>query len=124
VSPSIFFETSPLIVSANGTRKDDAMAVAEWWMSAGAQEEWGALMGFTPPNAQSANDNPVGKEVVQWTVDNGANAVQRYWEATPPDIVETAVDELSRFILTPDAATMTSVLEAIQAKADTVWAER
>ncbi|KAA3664640.1 MAG: extracellular solute-binding protein, partial [Chloroflexi bacterium] len=43
VPPSIFFETSPLIVSANGTRKDDAMAVAEWWMSAGAQEEWGAL---------------------------------------------------------------------------------
>jgi ABC-type glycerol-3-phosphate transport system substrate-binding protein len=124
IAPAIFFETSPLIVSANGTNKEDAMAVAEWWMGADAQEEWGSLMGFTPPNAQSANDNPVSKEIVQWTVDNNANAVQRYWEATPPDIVETAVDELSRFILSPDAETLTDVLEAIQQKADTVWADR
>jgi hypothetical protein len=48
--------------------------------------------------------------------------VQRYWEATPPDIVEVAVDELARFMTDP--ATMDQVLETIQAKAEEVWAAR
>jgi hypothetical protein len=48
--------------------------------------------------------------------------LQRYWEASPPEIVENAVDELARFMLKPDEAQ--SVLEAIQKIADGVWSKR
>ncbi len=118
----LFFETGPLIVSANGKRKDDALKVAEWWMTADAQKLWCSLMGFSTPNASVQLDNPVSNNVAAQIADGKYLALQRYWEATPPDIVEAAVDELARFVLNPgDAA---DVLKAIQKNADTVWKSR
>ncbi len=119
---ALFFETGPLLVSANGPNKEDAIKIADWWMSEPAQKEWSSLMGFTSPNAKAETVNPVSSEVVQWIGDNEAIAVQRYWEATPPDIVETAVDEFARFMLNPDQ--YMEVLNSIQQKADSVWADR
>ena len=98
------------------------METAKWFMSTSAQEQWSNVMGFSSPNSRAQIDNPVAQNVAGQISASNAVALQRYWEATPPDIVETAVDELSRFILDP--STMDEVLANIQAKAETVWAER
>ncbi|MCC7447873.1 MAG: extracellular solute-binding protein, partial [Anaerolineae bacterium] len=118
----LFFETGPLLVSAKGARKEQALKVADWWMSADAQTLWDGLMGFSPANAKAQIDNPVSKNVAKQIADGKYQALQRYWEATPPDIVETAVDELGKFILKPDTAK--EVLGAIQKKAEAVWKSR
>ncbi len=120
--PALFFETAPLLVSTNGPNKEQALQIADWFMSVPAQGQWCNLMGFSSPNSRAKIDNPVGQNVAKQISDSNAQLLQRYWEATPPDIVETAVDELSRFILDP--TTMTSVQAAIQQKADSVWASR
>lgn len=120
--PALFFETSPLIVSANGPNKEQAIETAKWFMSTSAQEQWSNVMGFSSPNSRAQIENPVAQNVAGQISASNAVALQRYWEATPPDIVETAVDELSRFILDP--STMDEVLANIQQKAETVWAER
>lgn len=120
--PALFFETAPLLVSSKGPNKDKAMQVADWFMSVSAQEQWCNLMGFSSANSRAIIDNPVGKQIAKQISDSNAQALQRYWEATPPDIVETAVDEFSRFILDP--STMESVQTTIQQKADSVWASR
>jgi hypothetical protein len=91
-------------------------------MSVPAQDKWSELAGFTSANANAAPANAVGAGIQQWIADNNATLVQRYWEATPPDIVEVAVDELGRFMTDP--TTMDQVLETIQAKAEEVWAAR
>ena len=54
--------------------------------------------------------------------DGKYQALQRYWEATPPDIVEFAVDQLAKFITNPDTAK--DDLSAIQKKAEEVWKGR
>jgi len=118
----LFFETGPMLVSAKGARKEQALKVADWWMSADAQTLWDGLMGFSPANAKAQIDNPVSKNVAKQIADGKFQALQRYWEATPPDIVETAVDELGKFILKPDTAK--EVLGAIQKKAEAVWKSR
>jgi len=79
-------------------------------------------MGFPSGNTQAAAPNVVSQSVTEWIAANDAQLALRYWEATPPDIVETAVDEFSRFMLNPDQ--YMDVLETIQQKADQVWAER
>jgi ABC-type glycerol-3-phosphate transport system substrate-binding protein len=119
---AVFFEAGPLLVGENSPNKEDALKVADWWMSVEAQDEWNALQGFSPANSKAASPSVVGEGVQSWINDNSAELVLRYWEATPPDIVETAVDEFSRFMLNPDQ--YMQVLEAIQTKADQVWAER
>lgn len=120
--PAIFFEASPLLVGENSPNKEEGLKVIDWWMSVDAQNQWCDAMGFSPPNSQSNNPSAVGQNVQAWVNANNAEMVLRYWEATPADIVDVAVDELSRFMLDPSE--MMNVLETIQAKADQVWAER
>jgi multiple sugar transport system substrate-binding protein len=119
---ALFFEAGPLLVGENSPNKEAAKQVAEWWMSVSAQDEWNGMMGFSPANSQAASPTVVGQGIQEWINANNAELVLRYWEATPVDIVETAVDEFSRFMLNPDQ--YMQVLETIQAKADQVWAER
>ena len=118
----LFFETSPLLVSKNGARKDQALKVVDWWMSADAQSQWCSLQGFSSPNSKVKLDNPAANHVTQIMADGKYQALQRYWEATPPDIVEFAVDQLAKFITNPDTAK--DNLTAIQKKAEEVWKGR
>ena len=118
----LFFETGPMLVSERGARKEQALQVAEWWMTAEAQSEWCTLQGFSSPNASVTLENPVSNNIAKQIADGGYLALQRYWEATPPAIVEVAVDELARFVLEPDQAE--NVLDAIQTTAEQVWSDR
>ncbi len=120
--PALFFEAGPLLVGEKSPNKEDAKKAVDWWMSVPAQDKWSTLAGFTSANAKAAPGNVVGAGTQKWIADNKATLVQRYWEATPPDIVEVAVDELGRFMTDP--TTMDQVLKNIQAKADEVWAAR
>jgi ABC-type glycerol-3-phosphate transport system substrate-binding protein len=118
----LFFETGPLLVSSRGKRKEQALQVADWWMSADAQTAWCNLMGFSSPNSQVKLENPAASPEAQLIADGNYQALQRYWEATPSDIVEFAVDELARFVLGDGSAE--EVLGAIQQKAEAVWKSR
>ncbi len=120
--PALFFEAGPLLVGENSPNKEQAKKVIDWWMSVEAQNQWNEMMGFTPANSKADNPNVVGQNVQNWVNDNQAELVLRYWEATPPDIVDAAVDEFARFMLNPDQ--YQDVLNTIQQKADQVWAER
>jgi multiple sugar transport system substrate-binding protein len=118
----LFFEAGPLAVSANGKRKEDALKVADWWMTPEAQQLWCSLQGFSSPNASVKLDNPVSNNIADQIAAGKYMALQRYWEATPPDIVQGTVDELARFVLNPDQAP--DVLKTIQKNADAVWKSR
>ena len=118
----LFFETGPMLVSARGARKDDAVKVADWWMSVEAQTEWCNLMGFSSPNSKVQLENPTASHVAQQMADGNYQALQRFWEATPNDIVQAAVGEFERFIL--GAGSAEDVLGAIQKNAESVWASR
>ena len=120
--PALFFEAGPMLVGENSPNKEDAKKVADWWMSVPAQDEWNGMMGFSPANSKAAAPTVVGQGIQDWINANKAQPVLRYWEATPSDIVDTAVDEFARFMTNPDQ--YMDVLEAIQKKADQVWADR
>ena len=120
--PALFLEAGPLLVGENSPNKEDAMKVADWWMSVPAQDEWSGMTGFLPANSQAAAPSVVSKSIQDWINTNQAQPRLRYWEATPADIVDAAVDEFARFMSNPDQYMV--VLEAIQQKADQVWAER
>ena len=80
------------------------------------------MLGDIGANPKVQHDNVVLSNVNTLVSEGKYELLQRYWEATPPAIVENAVDELARFMLNPDEAQ--SVLEAIQKIADEEWAKR
>ena len=51
--------------------------------------------------------------------DGGYTLVNRFWEATPSEIAEAAVDELGNFMLHPD--TYPEVQRNLQGLADKYW---
>ncbi|MGI8483382.1 MAG: ABC transporter substrate-binding protein, partial [Thermomicrobiales bacterium] len=119
---SIIVESGAICLPAKGKNTDAAQKVATWWDQVPAQTTWSGLLGDTPANPKVKTDNEVLNTMLKTVTDNKYVQLQRYWEASPPSIVENAVDELARFMLNPNEGQ--SVLEAIQKIADDVWSKR
>ncbi len=115
-------ETGSICIPAKAKNLDASKKVATWWDSEAGQTEWSGLLGDIGANPKVKHDNPVLTNVSKLLNDGKYELLQRYWEATPPAIVENAVDELARFMLNPGEGQ--SVLEAIQKIADAEWAKR
>lgn len=115
-------ETGGICIPAKAKNLDASKKVATWWDSEAGQTEWSGLLGDIGANPKVKHDNPVLTNVSKLLTDGKYELLQRYWEATPPAIVENAVDELARFMLNPGEGQ--SVLEAIQKIADAEWAKR
>jgi multiple sugar transport system substrate-binding protein len=75
-----------------------------------------------PANPKVRPGNPVTDRLVSTTEDQDYVLIERYWEATPPQIVESAVDELSRFMLNPGQ--YMDVLKTIEGIAQDEWNNR
>lgn len=118
----IIFETGPFLVPSNVENPEASQQFLSWWVSPEAQTEWSKLLQDVPSNPQATSESPVLSDLVTQIDEGGYRLIQRYWEATPPQIVENAVDELGRFMLNPDQ--YMSVLETIQGLAEGVWSER
>lgn len=115
-------ETGSICIPAAAQNLEASKAVATWWDQVDAQTQWSTLLGDAGANPKVTHDNPVLTNVANILNEGSYELLQRYWEATPPAIVENAVDELARFMLNPDEGQ--SVLEAIQKIADAEWAKR
>jgi len=119
---NLIFETGPWCVAERGKRKADAIKATEWFASKEGQEHWIKTTGFTSARSDVASANPVDKEIDKTIKDGSYKLLNRYWEATPHDIVEVAVDQFVKFMLKPgDPAPF---LQAIQKQADQSWASQ
>jgi multiple sugar transport system substrate-binding protein len=119
---SIIVESGAICLPAKGKNIEAAQKVATWWDQVPAQTTWSGLLGDTPANPKVKTENNVLNNMLKTVTDGKYVQMQRYWEASPPNIVENAVDELARFMLNPSEGQ--SVLEAIQKIADDVWSKR
>lgn len=122
LGPAVVFETGPLLLSSNSSQKQDAMMAADYWMSAAAQQAWVNAQDFPPINKDVTAKSDLIAGLVQQINDGNYNQINRFWEATPSEIAEAAVDEIGNFMLHPE--TYPQVQQNLQALADKVWAEQ
>jgi ABC-type glycerol-3-phosphate transport system substrate-binding protein len=120
LGPAVIFETGPLLIAEASSQKADAMKVADYWMSAPAQQTWVDAQDFPPVNKDVKAKSALISDLVKQINDGNYNQINRFWEATPPEIAEAAVDELGNFMVHP--ATYPDVQKNLQALADKVWA--
>jgi multiple sugar transport system substrate-binding protein len=120
MAPSVIFETGPLLLAANSAQKDNAMKVADYWMSAPAQQAWVDAQDFPPINKDVKAKSALIADIVKEINDGGYTQINRFWEATPTPIAEAAVDEIGGFMLNPE--TYPQVMQNLQALADKTWA--
>lgn len=118
----MIIETGAIVIPKAGDSIEQSKELAAWWDKEEAQTLWSSLLGDTPANPKVQTDNPVLNNLITTVAEGEYLLLQRYWEASPPAIVENAVDELARFMLNPDEGQQ--VLETIQSIADEEWARR
>ena len=67
----IIYEAAPMLVGRNAPNKENALKIADWWLSADTQYAWCKLTGFVPPNKKSPTEflsipmQNIVKQVVQ-----------------------------------------------------------
>ena len=75
--------------------------------------------GFVSPRNDVPSQSPTDRELGATIVKGGYKQVNRYWEATPHDIVEVAVDQFDKFML--KGGDPVPILQTIQKQADKTW---
>jgi multiple sugar transport system substrate-binding protein len=116
----VIFETGPLAVGARGSNREDATKALDWFMSRAGQRKWVKLTGFASPRADVPPNSSVDRRLAATLRTQRYSLLNRFWEATPHDIVEVAVDQLVKFMLKPGDPM--DVLRTIQKQADKTWA--
>jgi ABC-type glycerol-3-phosphate transport system substrate-binding protein len=119
----VIYEATPILIAEKSAQKGDALKFAEWWMSAEAQEKWGRLIGQFPSNSRSKLDflpEPM-KRLLSTINKEKYRQVNRYWEATLPDIASESLAQFGEFVLHPE--NVDSVMAKLQGIADTFWAQ-
>lgn len=119
VPNTLIIESGPMCVAARGSNHEDGVKALGWFMSKEGQDAWIKLTGFTSARSDVQSTSPVDQALTEQIKAGGYKEVNRYWEATPHDIVETAVDQFAKFMLHPKDPK--SILSSIQKQAENVW---
>ena len=117
----IIYEAAPILFGEKAANSKDAIKIAEWWLSPETQTRWCSILGFIPPNAKSDGSflAEPKKNLLARINEGNYRLVNRYWEATPTEICEAAVDEFARFMLNPDQKE--DVISVLTTIADRYW---
>lgn len=115
----VVFESGPLVVAQHGSKQSDAMKALDYFMSKQGQQAWVKATGFVSPRSDVPSASSVDRQLVGEIKNGGYRQLNRYWEATPHDIVEVAVDQFDKFML--HSGDPKPILETIQKQADASW---
>jgi len=121
--PAVIVETGPILVAKNSRNREAALKAADFWMSQAASQKWTDERGGIPHNNLASL--PASKVVGQITdqiISGNYRQINRFWEATPTPIAESAVDEIAKFVLDPSS--YRSVMENLQKIADSYWSSQ
>jgi multiple sugar transport system substrate-binding protein len=118
----VVFETGPLAIPTNASDPEAARRFVDWWVEPSTQQAWAEQLRDVPATPGAAAPDAALQSVVDAVDSGNYRLVERYWEASPPAIVEAAVDELSRFMLNPSQ--YEDVLESIEQIASQEWDAR
>lgn len=119
---SLIIEGRPLLIAANSPQLDVALEFADYFMSVEAQTVWAETSDINSPNLLAPEETRPGHLVdLANAVANGEYELYtRYWEATPPQIVEQVVDLLGQFVLDP--ASLQTTMDGAEQIAQDYWA--
>ena len=119
---SLIIEGRPLLIAENSPQRDVALEFADYFMSVEGQTIWAETSDINSPSLLAPEETRPGHLVdLANAVANGEYELYtRYWEATPPQIVEQVVDLLGQFVLDP--ASLQTVLDGAEQIAQDYWA--
>jgi len=120
---TVIQESGIFAVAEKAQNLEGAKAWMGQWLSPDAQTAYQDSMRGISPNPTLTLDEPVLQEVVGNINSQGIQQLERYWEASPPALIEGNVQDLAAFMANPAKSNIMPTLEAMQARADVEWAK-
>jgi multiple sugar transport system substrate-binding protein len=121
VEQSVVVESAALCVSANAHKHEQAMAVADNWLATDVQQAWVDRLGDASANPAALPTGSLVADLAHDVARVRPREITRYWEASPPVLVEGNVQDLSAFMVTPTVDNGITVLRNMQDRADAEW---
>ncbi len=120
---NIILEAMPIVAGKNSPNLEAAKQVTDWLMSAEGNGFLAEKITSFPANMKSDTSYlpPVKVDLLDSIINENYIISNRYWEATPTPICETAVDKFAEFINNPDD--LDNILVELDAIADEYWSE-
>lgn len=117
----VILEAMPILISKNAPNLEAAKKVVDWLMGPEGNAFLAEKITSFPANQKSKADYlpPVKINLMNTIVNEKYTIVNRYWEATPTPICESAVDKFAEFILDPNS--LDKVLADLDKIADAYW---
>lgn len=118
---AVVTESGALAVSENAHKRSAALAVVGDWLSTDAQQVWVDFLGDVSANAAALPSIQPVRDLARQVEEISPLLATRYWEASPPALIEGNVQELSAFMANPTAASARTTLARMQERADVEW---
>jgi multiple sugar transport system substrate-binding protein len=119
--PAVVVESAALCISAAAHKHDAAMAVADSWLATDVQQAWVDKLGDSSANPAALPAGSLVVELAKTAAATRPREMTRYWEASPPVLVEGNVRDLSAFMVTPTPENGIATLRNLQTRADAEW---
>lgn len=116
-----FIESGAFAVPINAHKPEDAVAVCSAWMATDVQQAWISFLGDMSANPNAIPKDSIIADLAAETTENPPRELLRYWEASPPILIEGNVLDLSGFMIEPTERTGRRTLETMQERAVAEW---
>ena len=121
VQPSVITESGVISVAEKAPNKDAALDAMGEWLNPEVQSVWANAIKDTSANPTVVTDDPVLASVSEQVTSAEPVELVRFWEASPPALIEGGVQYLASFMVDPSEENILPTLEKLQALADTEW---
>src|SRR5690606_21466656 len=123
VAPSVIIESGVFAVPEKAPNKDAAVEALGEWLNPDVQEVWVDEINDISANPEVPIENPVLTSVTEQVQQSEPMELERYWEASPPALVEGNVKDLATFMVQPSPDNIDATLQKMQERADEEWAK-
>ncbi|MEQ7128490.1 extracellular solute-binding protein [Actinopolymorpha sp. B11F2] len=121
--PSVIVESGIFAVPKNAPNKDAAKKALGEWLNPEVQKAWVEKINDISANPSVGIENPLLTSVTEQVGEAKPTELERYWEASPPALIEGNVQDLAAFMVDPTPANIDGTLQRMQDRADTEWAK-
>jgi multiple sugar transport system substrate-binding protein len=123
VQPSVIIESGIFAVPEKAPNKDAAVEALGEWLNPDVQQVWINKINDISANPEVPIENPILTSVTQQVQQSQPIELERYWEASPPALIEGNVQDLATFMVDPSKDNIEPTLERMQERAEEEWAK-
>jgi multiple sugar transport system substrate-binding protein len=121
---SVIVEAGPIVVSTAGKQKKDVMTALNFWTSVDGANVWAKASGNFEGNIKANPPNPTVAKITADIKANDTVALERWWEAVPPDLQGELVAELNGFLVDPTMDKAKAIMGRMQSLNADYWASK